>query len=89
MVDVLFEHARGHRSGDRVPRQQLVDEPFAFGVAQQRTVTAERLREQRPRHRRMVQRRRMELDELDVGDRDTGRAAPSPGRRLSTREGSW
>ena len=41
-------------------------------VAQQRAVAAQRLGEQRARHGRVVQRRRVELDELDVGHRHAG-----------------
>ena len=41
-------------------------------VAQDRALAAQRLREQRPRHRRVVQRGRVELHELEVGARDAG-----------------
>ena len=41
-------------------------------VAQDRALAAQRLREQRARHRRVVQRGGVELHELEVGDRDAG-----------------
>ena len=44
----------------------------ALLVAQDRAFAAQRLREQRARHRRVVQRGRVELHELEVGDRDAG-----------------
>ena len=44
----------------------------AVVVAQDRAFAAQGLRQQRPRHRRVVQRGRVELDELEVGARDAG-----------------
>ena len=42
-------------------------------VAQRRALAPQRLRQQRPGHRRVVQRRRVELHELDVGHGRAGR----------------
>ena len=56
-------------------------------VAQQRAVAAQGLGEQRPGHGRVVQRRRVELHELDVGRGHARPAAPWPRRRRSTRRG--
>ena len=41
-------------------------------VAQHRALAPQRLREERSGHRRVVQRRRMELDEFEIGARDPG-----------------
>ncbi len=71
VLDPLGAHALGHRAADHVPRGELVDEALAPGVPQQGPVAAERLGEQRAGHRRMVERGRVELHELDVGDGDT------------------
>ena len=59
--------ARGRPSGCSSAMNAL-----ALVVAQDRALAAQRLREQRARHRRVVQRGRVELHELDVGDRDPG-----------------
>ena len=72
VVDALVEHARGDRPGHDVAGQQLVDEALAVGVAEQRAVAPQRLRQQRPRHRGVVQRGRVELEELEVGDGHPG-----------------
>ncbi len=69
MVDALVGQHGHDGPADLVPRQQLVDEALAVAVAQQRAVPPQRLGQQRPRHRRVVQRGRVELDELEVGDR--------------------
>ena len=53
-------------------RMQPGHERDAVDVAQHRAFAAQRLREQRPRHQRRVQRGRVELDELEVGARDAG-----------------
>ena len=61
--------SRGARSRERV----LVDhEADAVLVAQDRALAAERLRQQRPRHARVVHRGRVELHELDVGHGHAG-----------------
>ncbi len=52
--------------------RQLVDEALTPGVAQQGTVAPQGLRQQRPRHRRVVQGGGVELHELDVGHRGAG-----------------
>ena len=65
-------HPLGHGPAHHVAGGQLVDEPLAVGVAEQRPVAAQRLGQQRPGHGRMVQRGRMELEELDVGHRHAG-----------------
>jgi hypothetical protein len=67
VLDVLLEHAGGDGPADLVPRQQLVDEALALGVAQQGAVTPQRLREQGPRHGGVVEGGGVELLELDVG----------------------
>ena len=58
VVDPLLAHPVGHGPADHVPGGQLVDEPLALGVAEQRAVAAQRLGQQRPGHGRMVQRGR-------------------------------
>ncbi len=60
-------HPLGHGPADHVTRGQLVDEPLTGGVAQQRPVAPQGLRQQRPGHGRVVEGRRVELEELDVG----------------------
>ena len=70
MLDALLEHARRHGLRDSVARQQFVDELLTLRVAQQRTMTAQCFRQQRTRHRGVMQRGRVELHELDVGDGD-------------------
>ena len=55
-----------------VARRQLVDEPLAPGVAQQRPVAPERLRQQRPGHLGVVEGGGVELDELEVGHGHAG-----------------
>ena len=72
VVDALLGHACRHGPAHDVAGRQLVDEALAVVVAQHRALAAQRLGEQRPRHRRMVQRGRVELDELDVGRRHAG-----------------
>ena len=72
VVDALLEHAGGDGPAHLVARQQLVDEAVALGVAEQRAVAAQRLRQQRPGHGRVVERGRVELLELDVGHGHAG-----------------
>ena len=66
------------RAGDDVARREVGErvhaghERDALAVAQHAPFAAQRLGEQRPRHRRVVQRGRMELHELEVGARDAG-----------------
>ena len=89
VLDALVDHAGGDRSAHLVAREQLVDEPLALAVPQQRAVPAQRLGEQRAWHHGMVERGGVELLELDVGDGDTGsdrHRHPVP-RRL--RAGWW
>ena len=68
----LRRHAVGHGPAHDVARGELVDEPLALGVAQQRPVAPQRLGQQGPGHGGMVQRRRVELEELEVGHRHPG-----------------
>ena len=87
VVDALFEHAGRHGPADDVARRQFLHEAPALGIAQQRAMTAQRLGEQRAGHGRMVQRRRVELHELDIGDRHAatqghGDAVPARRRRI-------
>ena len=72
MVDALLVHAGRHGAAHHVARRQLVDEALALPVAQERAVAAQRLGEQGSGHGGVVQRRRVELDELDVGGRHAG-----------------
>lgn len=72
VLGVLGDHARGDRPGNDVTRLQLVDEAFAVEVANERTVPPQRLGQQSSRHPGRVQRCRVELDELDIGNRHTG-----------------
>ncbi len=72
MVGALLGHAGRHGPAHHISRGQLVDETVSRVVAQQRTVPPQRLGEQRTRHGRMVQRRRVELHELDVRGRHAG-----------------
>ena len=58
--------ARGRRADARP------HEGVAVPVAQERAFAPQRLGEQRTRHRRMMQRGRMELHELHIGTRDPG-----------------
>ena len=72
MIDIEFEHAPGHRPTHLITREQFIDKLDTGGVTQQRAMAAQRLGEQRPGHAGMMQRRGMELDELDIGHRNTG-----------------
>ena len=85
VVDAQLEAPRGDGPGHLVPGQELVDEPLAVGVADQRPVAAQRLRQQRPGHRRVVERGRVELHELDVGDGRAG--AEGHGDAVAGRQG--
>jgi hypothetical protein len=63
----------GHdRLADLVPGEQLVHEAFAVQVPQQGAVAAQGLGQERPGHGGVVQRRGVELHELQVGDRHPG-----------------
>ena len=53
-------------------RMHVGHERDAVGVAEHRALAAQRFREQRARHRRVVQRGGMELHELEIGARDAG-----------------
>ena len=75
--------ARATRSRGRQIARRIVSrhERLAGGVHQPRPFAAQRLRQQEPRLPRPLQRRRMKLDELEVGDRGPARyaiATPSP-----------
>ena len=72
VLAALLRQLDGDRPAHEVPRQQLVDETVAGSVAQHRAVAAKRLGDERARHGRVMERRRVELHELDVGDRDSG-----------------
>ena len=71
-------HRLVDRARDDVARREVGErmhvghERDAVVVAEHRALAAQRLREERARHRRMVQRGRVELDELEVGARDAG-----------------
>ena len=93
MVGAGLAHALVDRTRDDVARREVgerVDtghERDAVAVAEHGTLAAQRLREERPRHRRVVQRGRVELDELEIGARDARRAARARCRRRSTASG--
>ena len=78
VVEAALVEAAADRLGHHVARREVGEgvlaahERRALLVAQDRALAAQRLREQRARHRRMVQRGRVELHELEVGDRDAG-----------------
>ena len=78
VVEAAVDEPAADRPGHDVARREVGErvlvghERDAVLVAQDRALAAQRLGEQRPRHRRVVQRGRVELHELDVGDRDTG-----------------
>ena len=72
MIDTLRLHAGRHGAAHHVARRQLVDEAFAVSIAHQGAVAAQGLRQERARHGGVMQRRRMELHELDVGRRNAG-----------------
>ncbi len=82
MVGAGLPHALVDRTRDDVARREVGERVHAgherdtVAVAEHRALAAQRLREERPRHRRMVQRRRVELHELEIGARDPA-AAPS------------
>jgi hypothetical protein len=69
VVGALLGHAGRHGPAHDVARRQLVDEPLAVAVAQERAVAAQRLGEQGTGHGRVVQRSGVELHELHVGRR--------------------
>src|SRR3954452_1321231 len=68
-ADRLGHDVAGREIGERV---LVAHERDAVFVAQDRALAPQGLREQRARHRRMVQRSGMELHELEVGDRRPG-----------------
>ncbi len=70
VVDVLFEHSGGDRARHDIAWQEFVDEALTAGVPEHRAVSAERLRQQRTRHRRVIEGGGMELEELEVGHCD-------------------
>ena len=72
VVHVLLDHPGGHGAGHLITGQQLVDELVAVLVPQEGTVAPEGLGEQRTGHLRVVQRGRVELDELDVAEHGAG-----------------
>ena len=78
VVEAALDEPPADRRGDDVARREVGErvlvghERDAVLVAQDRALAAQRLGEQRPRHRRVVQRGRVELHELEVGDRDAG-----------------
>ena len=82
----LATTSRGARSASGCSSRMNGD---AALVAQDRALTAQRLGEERPRHRRVVQRGRVELHELEVGDRDAGTHGHGDRRRRSTAPGWW
>ncbi len=78
MLDAPVEEPPGDRPRHDISRREIGERMFAGHerdtvlVAQDRALTPQRLGEQRPRHHRMVERGRMELHELEIGDRGTG-----------------
>ena len=78
MVGAGLAHALVDRARDDVARREVgerVDaghERDAVAVAEHRALAAQCFREERSRHRRVVQRGRVELHELEVGARDAG-----------------
>ena len=63
------DHVARREVGEGV---QVEHERNAVVVAQDRALAPQRFREQRARHRRVVQRRRVELHEFEVGARNAG-----------------
>ena len=86
-------HARVIARGDDVARREVGErvlvghERDAVVVAQDRALAPQRLGEERPRHRRVVQRGRVELHELEVGDGDAGAQRHARCRHRSTAAG--
>ena len=78
VVEPTLVEPAADRTGDDVAWREVTEgvlgghERLALVVAQDRAFAAQRFREQGARHRRMVQRRGVELHELEIGDRDTG-----------------
>ncbi len=68
----LGRHPVGHGPADDVAGRELVHEPLPPRVAQERPVSPQGLGQQGPGHGGMVQRGRMELDELEIGHRHPG-----------------
>ncbi len=75
MLEVAVDEPTGDGLGHHVARRE-VGERVLVGhegvpgvVAQDRALAAQRLRQKRPRHRRVVQCGGVELHELEVGDR--------------------
>ena len=71
-VHPLVRHALGHGPAHHVPGGQFVDEALPVGVAEQGPVPAQRLGQQGPGHRRVVERGGVELHELHVGHGHAG-----------------
>ena len=89
----LIAHLQ-HRAGDDVARRQIaervepVHEPLARGVAEHRPLAPQRLRQQPGRVPGHIERRRMKLHELQVGERrarQPGEGEPLADRRVGTR----
>ena len=78
MLEPTLVEPTGDRASDDVAGREVAErvlvrhERTASLVAQHRAFAAQRLGEQRPRHRRVVQRRGVELHELHVGDGNAG-----------------
>ena len=78
VVEAALDEPAADGPGHHVARREVGErvlvghERAPVVVAQDRALAAQRLREQRARHRRVVQRGRVELHELEVGDRDAG-----------------
>src|SRR5579863_7524606 len=72
VIASFFIHPREDRSTDDVTRRKLVDEALIVAVDDQRAVTPQSFGQKRSRRACNRQRSRMELDELEVSNRDTG-----------------
>jgi hypothetical protein len=90
VLETALDEAPGDGPGHDIPRgeigQRMVrgHEGDALLVAQNGALPPERLRQQRPGHGRVVERRGVELHELEVGHRRPGRQRhgdPVPGRQ--------
>ncbi len=65
----LFPHPLGHGPADHVARSELVDEAITSCISQQRAMSSEGFGQEGSGHGRVVERGRVELHELHVGDR--------------------
>ena len=72
VVAPLLGQLHGYGPADKVAGKQLVHKTVAHRVTQHRAVAAERFGDERTGHGCVMERRRVELDELHVGDRDAG-----------------